>query len=494
MRLDANKPLLFIGIPTRGMHSHYFSQALTGTIWPSNFSLTQAYIPYLEVGKARNILAEQAIELGAKYLAFMDEDVIGPANGMKTLVAHMANHPEWTFCSGLYATKSYPPEPLFYEEWGHGPSYDWKQGELKPVLFTGMGFCIIRVADLELLTPETYEDFDHLAGKTHKIREFFKTGNEAYDMGGGNIEKLGHTEDAWFFKQLAEKGLKSYVDTGVLCRHYDDKTYTFFDVPLKGKPDAWNNTPRTLNIGAGGTYDPYEVSVDMRPDPHITYQCDVRKLPDDWTEQFDTVHAEHVLEHFDFGQTEWMVTEWTRVVKPGGKLILVVPDLEEYAASILGVIQRRDGDASKPEDAIYGDGKSGFMNVQILGGIYGDQGHSYWRQDPYGGEHDGRWIKDSFENNHHRSGFTSRSLAGAMAAAGLDITQLRRQDYQIICEGTKPLGGNNAEESSSETGTGVISTVTYADSIIPNKPRYTDAATVQVFSEPVAPVGDGIDA
>jgi SAM-dependent methyltransferase len=475
MRLDANKPLLFIGIPTRGMHSHFFSQALTGTIWPSNFSLTQAYIPYLEVGKARNILAEKAIELGAKYLAFMDEDVIGPANGMKALIAHMSNHPEWTFCSGLYATKSYPPEPLFYEDWGHGPSYDFKEGELKPVLFTGMGFCLIRVSDLLLLTPDTYEDYDHLTGTTHPIREFFKTASEGYDMGSGNVHKLGHTEDAWFFKQLAEKGLKSYVDTGILCKHYDDKTYTFFDVPLKGKPDAWNNTPRTLNIGAGGTYDPYEVSVDMRPDPHITYQCDVRKLPDDWTEQFDKVHAEHVLEHFDFGQTEWMVTEWTRVVKPGGTLSLVVPDLEAYAESILGRTSVTDRHAP---DAIYGDGKPGYMNIQILGGIYGDEGHPYWRQDPYGGEHDGRWIKDSFENNHHKAGFTSRSLAGYMAQAGLEIIELRRKDYQIIAVGKKPEGEQDAEKSS---------TTDSGDTASP-------AETLQMHSEPVAPVGDGIDA
>ncbi len=437
LKQDAVKPLLFIAIPTRGKHSFHFSQDISGTIYPSNFSLVQMYIGYREVGFARNIACAKAIELGAKYLVFRDEDVIGTPIVLKTLLYHMSNHPDWTFCSALYATKSYPPEPLLYTEWGQGANYDWQLGDLKRVLFTGMGYSIIRVSDLALLEPDEYEDSDYNTGAPVRYKEFFKTGDGG-DTDGKNTFKYGHTEDAHFFKLLEQKGLKSYIDTSLLCQHYDDKSDIMFQVPVKGKPDAWNppeGMPLTLNIGAGGTYNPYEVSVDLIDAPHITVQADIRSLPQQWTETFDLVHAEHVLEHFDYGQTKEILAEWTRVVKPGGRLVITVPDLEEYAKDILGVTNKDD----PIQQNRHYDGIPGYIDTMILGGIYGDQGHPFWRQEAYGGTHEGRFLKHSFEHNHHKAGFTLRSLGGYMKSVGLVLDRTTRQDYQLMIEAHKPL-------------------------------------------------------
>jgi hypothetical protein len=467
IKQDAVKPLMFIAIPTRGRHSHFFSQNLAGAIYPSNFSLIQAYFPYLEVGRARNLAVAKAKEMGAKFLVFRDEDVITSANAVRALTWHMLNHPEWTFCGGLYATKTYPPEPLLYTEWGQGADYDWKPGELKKVLFTGMGICMIRVADFDLLDAEEYEDRDATTGAITVVKRYFET-TDTGEMVAGVATKYGQTEDAEFFKQLDAKGLQAWIDTGLLCDHYDDRTITFYSVPTKGKPDAWNNTPRTLNLGSGGEYDPYEISVDLRDDPRVTYKRDIRNLPEEWADQFDIVKAHHVLEHFGFGQTQEIVNEWARVVKPGGVMRLTVPDIEAFAERIL----------NGP------DGKSGHLDIGILGGFYGDQGHSMWRQEAYGGEHDGRFIPDSFENNHHKTGFTSRSLAGYMAAAGLEIVELVRDAYQILAVGKKPEGETNdetiTENSAGDGGSSAAATV--------------DGTNVQVFSEPVAPVDNIIDA
>lgn len=425
MKQDAIKPLLYMAIPTRGMHSHFFSQDVAGAIYPSNFSLAQLYIPFMEVGRARNIAVYKALEAKAKYLVFRDEDVIAGANAVKTLLNHMANHPEWTFCAGLYATKSYPPEPLLYREWGQGADYDWQAGELVKVLFTGMGISIIRLSDLALLDAPTYDERDPFTGENIRVKRFFETKDAAIVENGGT-SKYGSTEDAPFFALLQEKNLQAWIDTGLLCQHYDEKTHTFFNVPTKGKPVPWELTPRVLNIGAGGEYDPYEVSVDLRDDPHITYKMDVRQLPQDWAAQFDVVKSNHVLEHFGFGQTFEILTEWARVLKPGGVMRLTVPDLQAFAERIVSAA----------------DGAAGYMDLPILGGIYGDQGHSYWRQEAYGGEHDGRFIKDSYANNHHRTGFTARSLGGMLQAAGLTVERLERGADQIFAEARKP----NAKE------------------------------------------------
>jgi SAM-dependent methyltransferase len=391
----------------------------------------QAYFPYLEVGRARNLAVAKAKEMGAKFLVFRDEDVISNANAIRVLTWHMLNHPEWTFCGGLYATKSHPPEPLLYTEWGQGTDYDWKPGELKRVKFTGMGICMIRMADFDLLDAEEYEDRDATTGAITVVKKYFET-TDTGSMVGGISTKYGQTEDAEFFKQLDAKGLQAWIDTGLLCDHYDDKTITFYQVPTKGKPDAWNNTPRTLNLGSGGEYDPYEISVDLAKDSRATYKRDIRNLPEDWADQFDIVKAQHVLEHFGFGETQDIVNEWARVLKPGGTMHLIVPDIESFVERIL----------KGPDD------KSGHMDIGILGGLYGDQGHSLWRQEAYGGEHDGRFIADSFENNHHKTGFTSRSLAGYMAAAGLEIVKLERDAFQILAIGKKP--NDNQETSGTE--------------------------------------------
>lgn len=52
---------------------------------------------------------------------------------------------------------------------------------------------------------------------------------------------------------------------------------------------------------------------------------DARELPyfDSW---FDSVFASNLLEHFPQEETTAILTEWTRVLKIGGELELVVPD------------------------------------------------------------------------------------------------------------------------------------------------------------------------
>lgn len=56
--------------------------------------------------------------------------------------------------------------------------------------------------------------------------------------------------------------------------------------------------------------------------------CDVRSLPDKWTECFDEVRASHVLEHLFMEEFDSVISEWVRVLKTGGKIRIIVPDLD----------------------------------------------------------------------------------------------------------------------------------------------------------------------
>jgi len=66
------------------------------------------------------------------------------------------------------------------------------------------------------------------------------------------------------------------------------------------------------------------VGVDFNPDVHPDVVADVQELP--FTDNSaDEIYASHVLEHLPYGNTA--LQEWLRVLKPGGMLTVVVPDI-----------------------------------------------------------------------------------------------------------------------------------------------------------------------
>lgn len=427
MNQPFKKPLVVIGVPTNGEHSFLFSQSVQGMIQPSNFSMQIVYIPFMEVGRARNIIVGLAREVGAKFLMFWDEDVIAEANGLRRLVAHLLMHEDWSVAAGAYATKTHPPEPLIYTDWVQGANYGWKRGEMVRVKATGCGFTMFRMADFDLFDQDAapyYEERNVWTGKPMMVQNFFNTGTSSRVV-EGCVDKLGWTEDMYFFKMAEKLDLKVYVDTSIELHHYDKREAVFYDIPIDSdmvarKAEPWNHDPLVCNLGAGKLIDPYAVNVDLRDDPRV-FKCDIRALPAEWGEKFDLVKACHVLEHFPYPQTDGVLDEWLRIVKPGGKLHMELPDLEWAAKQILTV----DG---------------GALDTYLMGLIWGDQGHEMWNQDPYGGEVDGRFREFSWENNNHKAGFTPAYITARLETKGMTDIQITRQGFQFTVEATKPHG------------------------------------------------------
>lgn len=82
-----------------------------------------------------------------------------------------------------------------------------------------------------------------------------------------------------------------------------------------------------LHLGAGKRYFRGYVNIDVQGD-RLDKKGDIRKLdyPD---ESVDEILAVHVFEHFWADEVEGILKEWNRVLKPGGKLILEMPDLKK---------------------------------------------------------------------------------------------------------------------------------------------------------------------
>ena len=80
-----------------------------------------------------------------------------------------------------------------------------------------------------------------------------------------------------------------------------------------------------LNIGCDRSEIAGFVGVDFNPDvdPEILAEADDLHMIADNT--VDEVYASHVLEHLPFGNKA--LEEWLRVLKPGGMLTVVVPDI-----------------------------------------------------------------------------------------------------------------------------------------------------------------------
>ena len=94
-----------------------------------------------------------------------------------------------------------------------------------------------------------------------------------------------------------------------------------------------------LDIGFGGDpVAPTAIRMDL-PTPYantgdapVQLGGDSRDLYWFRDDVLDFVYSSHVLEDFDENETEPVMREWLRVLKPGGRLILLLPDQPRYVA------------------------------------------------------------------------------------------------------------------------------------------------------------------
>ncbi len=96
---------------------------------------------------------------------------------------------------------------------------------------------------------------------------------------------------------------------------------------------------RKIDIGSGRyPYKPEEgwEHLDIHPYPHVEYVCDIahEKLPFE-DNSVDYIRASHVLEHIHPDRLGFVLGEFLRVLKPGGRVEISVPDMEELCKQLL---------------------------------------------------------------------------------------------------------------------------------------------------------------
>ena len=84
---------------------------------------------------------------------------------------------------------------------------------------------------------------------------------------------------------------------------------------------------KRLNLGCGGKPMEGYWNVDLFKAPHIQEQFEIDTIPyQDNT--IAAINSEHSLEHLPFDKIQKTLHEWYRCLRPGGELILKLPDLE----------------------------------------------------------------------------------------------------------------------------------------------------------------------
>ena len=143
-----------------------------------------------------------------------------------------------------------------------------------------------------------------------------------------------------------------------------------FPVPVK------LNSHVRLHLGCGGIDHPGFTNVDGIARPHVHHVRAIDRLPCFKDNTFELVYFSHTLEHFPRAQTPRVLKEWRRVLAPGGKLALSVPDFDR----ILQLYHLQDKDV-----------------IRILPPLFGGQDYPF---------------------NFHHTAFTARSLTQELVAAG----------------------------------------------------------------------------
>jgi predicted SAM-dependent methyltransferase len=92
---------------------------------------------------------------------------------------------------------------------------------------------------------------------------------------------------------------------------------------------------RKLHIGGQQPATGWEI-LNTNPGPNVDHVCNANKLSQFSDGMFSEIYASHIVEHLDYKDELFStLKEWLRVMEPGGKIYISVPDLDILAGLLL---------------------------------------------------------------------------------------------------------------------------------------------------------------
>lgn len=209
-----------------------WSVAMQTMFAPMNCNHTVITCYNMQRDNARNGLVQKALEIGAKYILFVDDDTNpvspNPTEALGALVYEMDNSADdVAVIGGVYVTKSIPSVPTILKDEGTGPHWKWRVGEVFPVFAVGTGFMLIKADVFRKIPQPWFVDVNN-------VEDAKKYGVLPEDTNKGPIERFQMTDDVFFCRKLRDHGYKVLVHGGVLCQHWDQNGRSY-ELPK----DSW---------------------------------------------------------------------------------------------------------------------------------------------------------------------------------------------------------------------------------------------------------------
>jgi hypothetical protein len=257
-----------IGTPTTGLVRMEWVQGRYSQLIPTNWSSAEVmqwiptYCPlqYL-VSDAQNIIVKKAIEQEAEWLFFLEEDNILPPNTFWRLNEYMRKK-TIPVISGLYFTKSNPPEPMLYRGYGNSYYDKWKLGDKVWVngIPTGSFLC-----HMSIMRAMWNESADYKAGDTWTRRIFDEPHKTWFNPERGRMESKTGTSDLGWCERVqnehffAKAGWEKYdkmkypflVDTNIFVQHINQAGTIYpLVIPKEFEPTPKQKKKEERNIDA----------------------------------------------------------------------------------------------------------------------------------------------------------------------------------------------------------------------------------------------------
>lgn len=214
-KLLASAPTLIIGIPSRGKVSTEFMMSLVQLFNPLNMVVTYIIQKGMLPAEARESITKYALEVGAKYIFFIDDDILLPPDALYRLNQRMQTLPDAAIVSGVYSSKFDPVEPFVYKEFGAGAYWGFDKKEPEQVWAVGAGCLLVNLEYVKKMkSPYWMDEYGEINGRATFL--------------GQDIN--------FCHKIQQEAGGKVYIDPIVNCGHQDINSGKIFHIPGISQP------------------------------------------------------------------------------------------------------------------------------------------------------------------------------------------------------------------------------------------------------------------
>lgn len=399
---------LLVGVPTTkaARRSTTWIESLANLQMPLGSSMARMWVEDRPIAEARNHICSEALRMGCQYVFMVSDDVITPPNTIllmldkigRTFPISANEQARASMLTGVYWTKTYPPEPYLWNDLLKGSYRDWKAGEFFPVDMAG---CDCLMIETEMLKTLPYPWFSQEWVWEH----------------GQPVSSIA-TEDFYFYIKAKKHGFRLFADTSIQCWHEDRDTGQMYglllDMPQCSTVQECGEDELLIADLGAGTDGPYfganckVTRFDARSDVKPDVQCDIAQIPAEHYGKYDLVHARHVLEHFSRDTAPSLIREWAKLCKVGGTLKIRVPNLGWAIKTIL---------EAEPD----GSPTNGAHNAQTQNDL------KYAWQQLYGGQ--------VYALDYHMNGFTARKLAALLQTHPhlADIAVVEEDSGQNLC-------------------------------------------------------------